>query len=170
MLIRNYGLFWRVSEVNWSPGKGSVGAFRLLGRQGANLPGLRLADFRMQQGIYILYGNYGPYYVGLTRQQGLGKRLKDHLTDKHAGRWDRFSWFGFCHVLRKDKMTGICSLKPLAELSLGSPRDMIADVEALLIKAIGPANYADMKFQKESPWVQVEADLADHYLYKVAAK
>ena len=78
MFIKNFGLFWRADEVDWNPGKGKKGAFRLLGRQGSNLPGLRLADFRHQQGIYILYGNHGPYYVGLTKNQGFGKRLLDH--------------------------------------------------------------------------------------------
>ncbi len=100
MLIKSFGLFWSGTEVNWNPGQGAKAAFRLLGRQGSNLPGLRVADFRYQQGIYILYGNYGPYYVGLTRKQGLGKRLKDHLLDHHQDKWDRFSWFGFCSVLK----------------------------------------------------------------------
>lgn len=63
MSIKNYGLFWRADEVNWFPGTGNKGQFRLLGRQGMNLPGLTLADFREQCGIYILYGNYGPHYT-----------------------------------------------------------------------------------------------------------
>jgi hypothetical protein len=94
MFIKNFGLFWRADEIDWAPGKGSKGVFRLLGRRGINNPGLRLADFRYQKGIYILYGNHGPYYVGLTKRRGLGQRLKEHLADQHAGQWDRFSWFG----------------------------------------------------------------------------
>jgi hypothetical protein len=168
MLIRNYGLFWRASEVNWNPGKGIKGGFRLLGRQGSNSPSVQIADFRNQQGIYVLYGNYGAYYVGLTRKQGLGKRLKDHLTDKHADMWDRFSWFGFCATMKADKHTGICPLKQLAELSVGSPSDAIADMEALLIKAVGPINTADMKFKKATEWLHVERDETDYYLNKVA--
>lgn len=166
MLIQNYGLFWRASEINWNPGKG-VKDFRLLGRQGVNKPGLRIADFRNQKGIYILYGNYGAYYVGLTREQGLGKRLKDHLTDGHKNQWDRFSWFGFCATLKPLKASGICPLKDLPTFSLGSPTKMIGDMEALLIKALGPINFADMKFQKEQPWLQVEASDAEQFLSKV---
>src|SRR5581483_1996702 len=45
-----------------------------------NKPGLRICDFRKQRGIYILYGDLGAHYVGLTRQQDLGKRLKDHTN------------------------------------------------------------------------------------------
>lgn len=95
MLIKAYGLFWREDEVDWSPGQGKP--FRLLGRKGSNLPGLRVADFRYQKGLYVLYGDYGPYYVGLT-YTSLGDRLKDHRHDDHGGRWTRFSWFGFRKV------------------------------------------------------------------------
>lgn len=169
MLIRSFGLFWRASEIDWTPGKG-VRGFRLLGRRGTNSPGLQLADFRHQQGIYVLYGNYGAYYVGLTRKQGLGKRIKDHLTDKHANKWDRFSWFGFCATLKAAKGTGIRPIKELAELSVGSPSDAIADMEALLIKAVGPVNTANMKFKKASEWQQVERDQADYFLQKARAQ
>ena len=88
MLIQNYGLFWKVNEIDWFPGGGSRG-FRLLGRRGSRSANLELADFRNQKGIYILYGNRGPHYVGLCRKQGLGTRLKQHLSDKHEGKWDR---------------------------------------------------------------------------------
>jgi hypothetical protein len=80
MAIKSFGLFWRRDEVDWNPGKGVKGGFRLLGRSGENLPGLRVANFREQLGIYILYGNHGPYYVGLTKKGELGGRLKNHLT------------------------------------------------------------------------------------------
>lgn len=168
MLIRNYGLFWRASEIDWNPGKGAKGKFRLLGRQGTNSPGLRIADFRNQQGIYILYGEYGPYYVGLTRKQGFGKRLKDHLTDDHEDRWDRFSWFGFCATLKRANRDGVLPLRKLAKLSTGSPSQAIADMEALLIKAIGPSNISDMKFKLATPWEQVQSDEVAHYLAKIS--
>jgi hypothetical protein len=167
MLIRNFGLFWRASEINWNPGQGARNEFRMLGRQGTNNPGIAVADFRFQQGIYILYGNYGPYYVGLTRKQGLGKRLKDHLNDRLSGKWDRFSWFGFRETLKGSSKTGIRPLKALPEITLGSPHDAIRDMEALLIKAMGPSNIIDMKFQKATPWVQIENHEVDFYLNKI---
>lgn len=170
MLIRSFGTFWRASEIDWTPGKGKKGEFRLLGRQGVHSPGLQLSDFRHQQGIYVLYGNYGPYYVGLTRKQGLGKRLKDHLFDKHKGQWDRFSWFGFRSTLKPNKTSGLCPLRELAEVSFGSPGQAIADMEALLIKAMGTSNSADMKFQKATRWLQVERDEVDYYTQKVCVR
>lgn len=168
MLIRSYGLFWRASEIDWNPGQGMKGAFRLLGRSGTYLPGLRIADFRHQQGIYILYGNYGPYYVGLTRKLGLGKRLKDHLTDNHADLWDRFSWFGFQSVLKTKDQDSICKLRNLSKVSLGETHKEIADIEALLIKAMGPSNIAQMNFATAEEWVQVEAHEVEKYLEKVS--
>jgi len=40
-------------------------------------------------GIYALYLESKLYYVGLA--SNLGWRLKHHMKDRHAGRWDRFS-------------------------------------------------------------------------------
>jgi hypothetical protein len=151
-----------------STGYGAKGVFRLLGRNGTYLPGLRIADFRKQQGIYILYGNHGPHYVGLTRKQGLGKRLKDHLADEHAGCWDRFSWFGFCKVLKGGDTNGIRKLTKLSKLSLGPSDSAIGDIEALLIKAMGLSNIAQMNFASAEEWIQVESHETKHYLAKVA--
>jgi hypothetical protein len=146
MLIRSYGLFWRASEIHWNPGSGAKNKFRHLGRVGSNMPGLRVADCRQQRGIYILYGNQGPHYVGVTRKRGIGTRLKEHLTDGHADQWDRFSWFGFCKTLKGKNEQGLCRLKRLPDLSLGPSSKAIDDIEALLIKAMGLSNIAQMNF------------------------
>lgn len=167
MFIKSFGLFWRADEVEWNPGRGARGAFHLLGRQGSNLPGLRLANFRHQQGIYILYGNHGPYYVGLTKKQGLGKRLKDHLTDAHANQWDRFSWFGFCAVLASKDAKGIDKLKDMAGVAVGNPHDVITDVEALLIRAMGLRNVNQNNFKAATEWVQVKSHEVEHFMGKV---
>jgi hypothetical protein len=164
MVIRAYGLFWRCDEVNWHPGRGNRRAFRLLGRRGSNRPGIRLADFRDQVGIYVLYGNYGPHYVGLTRDRGIGQRLKDHLCDEHGELWGRFSWFGFRSVLKQTDADGLCRLRELATVSVGNPNNAIGDMEALLIKAMGLRNKADMKFQAARDWKQVKRDEVTKYL------
>lgn len=166
MLIKSYGLFWSSGEVTWWPGKGKP--FRVLGRQGKRLPGLRVADFRFQQGIYVIYGNYGPHYVGLTRRQGIGKRLRDHLTDEHAGQWDRFSWFGFQKVLKRSDADGLRELGSLAKVRGGTTENMIGDIEALLIKAMGLTNKADMKFSDADPWEQVRKHEVEKYMLKIA--
>lgn len=42
-----------------------------------------------RHGVYALYRRNRLYYVGLAGN--LRRRLKRHLHDRHAGRWDRFS-------------------------------------------------------------------------------
>jgi len=170
MLIKSFGLFWRTSEIDWNPGQGVKDSFRLLGRNGTYLPGVKVADFRNQQGIYILYGNYGPYYVGLTRKQGLGKRLKNHLTDNHAELWDRFSWFGFRKVLNASCDDKTKKLGKLTNISLGTTEKAIGDIEALLIKAMGLRNIAQMNFEDAEEWEQVENHEVEYYLEKILDK
>jgi len=166
MFIKNYGLFWRADEVDWFPGRGRKGAFRLLGRQGLNRPNIRLADFRHQQGIYILYSDYGPYYTGLTTEQGLGKRLRDHLKDDHQEQWDRFSWFGFQRVLQRTDKDGIHNLAELASMQVGEPKTVIRDVEALLIRAMGLRNIAQTQFSEAEEWIQVQLDEMEKLMAK----
>jgi hypothetical protein len=157
-LIQAYGLFWRVDEIVWSPGKGNRYDWRLYGRRGATTKKLQVADFRNQKGIYILYGDYGPHYVGLTRKKGLGSRLKDHLTDGHSRKWDRFSWFGFCTVLKKTDDWGIHQLRDMPLAKSTSPERMIADLEAMLIRSMALQNINKMKFVNAKEWKQIKID------------
>lgn len=156
MLIRAYGLFWEKDEVEFFPGSGK--RWDLLGHRGRRASNLRVADFRRQQGLYILYGNHGPHYVGLTKRQGLGKRLKDHMANDHAGHWERFSWFGFCRVTKQFDAQGLSKLASrLAESAVGSPSEIISDTEALLIHALGlPSNLRHTRFAKAEEWSQVK--------------
>lgn len=159
MIIKAYGLFWRADKINWSPGSGNKrnveDQFRLLGRLGKNKPSLQVCDFHAQHGIYILYGDLGAHYVGLTRKQKLGKRLRDHLSDIHAGEWDRFSWFGFREVLVGKDDYGFQRLRKMPKLHLTKPELVIGDIEALLIKAMALHNKADMNFANASKWQQI---------------
>lgn len=42
-------------------------------------------------GVYALYKRHKLYYVGLATN--FKRRLKEHLNDKHQGKWDRFSLY-----------------------------------------------------------------------------
>lgn len=44
---------------------------------------------RGRNGVYALYKKDRLYYVGLARN--LRSRLRGHMRDRHAGRWNRFS-------------------------------------------------------------------------------
>jgi hypothetical protein len=163
VIIKSYGLFWRRDEIEWSPGSGAR-SFRLLGRQGKNRGTVRLVDARPMQGIYVLYG---PHYVGLTRT-ALGNRLRDHTRDLHADSWDRFSWFGFQKVLEGCDDLGFCRLGERAQVRVTKTSQVIGDLEALLIKAMGlQNNKADMNFTEATEWTQVHRDETNKYWDKV---
>ena len=168
MRVTSYGLFWREDEIDWHPGTGVRDSFRLLGRIGNNRGKVRVADFRRQQGIYILYDEYGPSYVGLTRDQGLGKRLKDHLSDHLEGKWDRFSWFGFRPVREADATDGLSRLGDAQDDLSEDTHTTIGDLEALVIRAIGPKNNRKfMNFDCADRWVQIPYEKFGMYLDRV---
>lgn len=60
-------------------------------------------------------------------------------------------------------------LAPLALTTMTSPKGAIADVEALLIKALGcPANTNNMNFKQAAQWEQISEDDREHYLEKIS--
>jgi hypothetical protein len=71
---------------------------------------------RDHHGVYALYKKSKLYYVGLAIK--LGIRLKQHLKDKHAGKWDRFS------------------------LYLVRDSDHIKEIESLLLRIADPSGNA----------------------------
>lgn len=133
-LIRNYGLFWRRSDVFW-------------GRQHVrgHLKGVpskkttnQAVDFRDQQGIYVLYDDsFKLVYVGQAGgndQQRLLKRLNQHQTDALADRWTRFSWFGIRWVTGAGQLsTEVTAAHP----TIGA---VLNHVEAILISAAEPSH------------------------------
>jgi hypothetical protein len=162
-------MFWSVEEVNWFPGH--TGArFELLGRRNKKSPALQVCDFRFQTGIYVLYDDYGPYYVGLTRHQPIGNRLRQHLVDAHAGKWDRFSWFGFRRVLTRTFPDGTRDLGKVPSRLLTDSRSTIGDIEALLIQSLGVhhrGNKHQERFASAEHWEQVMAHEVDAYLRRL---
>ncbi|MBI4832167.1 MAG: GIY-YIG nuclease family protein [Candidatus Lindowbacteria bacterium] len=93
MIIRAYGLYWNPDTVDWGvPGQQNKG---MLTGTFKNARGKKIeTDIWDQRGIYCLYKEFRLIYVGKAFRQSLGKRLRDHLADRFAGRWDGFSWFG----------------------------------------------------------------------------
>jgi hypothetical protein len=161
-LIRAYGQFWRADEIDWDArGRADDGLprFALLGHLGnLSRKAALVADMREQRGLYILYGNYGPYYVGVTTRRGLGTRLREHLGDAHEGRWDRFSWFGFCAVEPPAKPPGPATLVSMAMSSEATVvrSKVITQMESLLIHAMGPRNlHLDPASLVSEEWKQV---------------
>src|SRR3954452_24324419 len=99
MLIRNYGLFWKVGDAFWGEGgKGNKGG--LFGVPAKNVTA-EPVNFRDQRGVYVLYAGYEMVYVGQVGSvdSRLFSRLKHHRSGSLSERWDRFSWFGINRVL-----------------------------------------------------------------------
>jgi hypothetical protein len=166
--ITSFGLFWRRDEIDWDPGQGVANAFRLWGRVGQNKPTRRVCDFRYQQGIYILYDDYGPTYVGLSgrRKNGdaLGQRLKEHTEDNHKDNWSRFSWFGFEKISVPDK-NGVSTLDHVSPISDETTvSSTIRDTEALIMNIIMPKNNkAITRFSDGQHWDQIYLDEIQKY-------
>ena len=91
-------------------------------------------DFREQRGVYVLYANYDLVYVGQAGagEQRLLTRLRNHLRDDLAGRWNRFSWFGVNRVLAAGNLA--------ADADAVHPPipDVLNHIEAILIHAAEP--------------------------------
>lgn len=153
MLIQAWGLFWHERDVVWKPGPGRRA--HLYGRWGERNPTLELGDFWHQRGVYVLHGNHGAYYAGLALERPLGKRLQEHTQDQHAGRWDKFSWFGYCEMERSEANERYWTPAPLHEEGSTTVRGVVRDAEALLILVLNTVNRAQMNFQEAWEWQQV---------------
>ncbi len=93
MLIKTYGSFWDPSSVNWN-GKGMTnGKATLLGETKRSSKKYTI-DFWDAHGIYILYFNYEPVYIGkaVSKNSTIGSRLRAHCSNHLASRWNQFSW------------------------------------------------------------------------------
>jgi hypothetical protein len=99
MLIRAFGSDWNPDVVDWGA-KGPGNRGHLNGR--LRVSGKRkTVDFWDAKGIYVLHDEFKTVYVGQAFRQTLGPRLRDHLTDRFAGRWDMFSWFSLSSVTKR---------------------------------------------------------------------
>ncbi len=98
-----------------------------------------------------------------------GEYLVEYL-DRHADRWDRFSWFGFQHVLTGSLPDGTRQLGKVPDRLLTESRRTIGDIEALLIQSLGTqhrGNSQEMRFGVARHWTQVMAHEVDTYLGRV---
>lgn len=102
-MMHSYGLFWKNSDVFWGRQKVPGSLLGAASRSPKAVP----VDFRDQRGIYALYSEYELVYVGQTGSgdQRLLNRLRLHMSNHLAERWDRFSWFGTQWVTKKHELS-----------------------------------------------------------------
>lgn len=151
MLIGAYGRFWDRDLVDFD-----ARGWRLLGRVGQNRGTIQVVDFRRARGVYVLYNEVGVYYVGLASgREGIGRRLKDHLSDEHGDGWTRFSWFVFDMPSQEQYEDGVFKTDSTDAIDVDS-KVVVRDLEALLQVAMRPfANWNETKFHVGSEWIQV---------------
>jgi hypothetical protein len=168
-LIRSYGLFWRLDETEWLSKRHTPRPLRLLGRRGG-----QVSDFWRQWGLYVMYGNYGPYYVGISSQ--LGKRLHNHhKSERHHDKWDRFSWFGFNEIGIASDSDGIALIQHPTKIQRGKTSEVkfshaLSDIESVLFRAMSPVgNDATPAFGDPSAkeWKQVKLHEVDDLLRRI---
>jgi len=121
-LINAFGMYWSRNNVLWTTTP------RILGQQQL---GSTPVDFCAQRGVYLLHDGRAVVYVGRTTDQPLGVRLRQHISDRLNGRWDRFSWFGVFPVAESGALnTGAVGAYTLDML--------IVTMEALMIEGVEP--------------------------------
>lgn len=147
ILIKTYGEYWSPEVVDWGR------SWRLMGKRHSNPNGPSINVYE-ERGIYVLYKDYEPVYVGKADRQSLGYRLQLHRESLRKGpRWDRFSWFGVIGLTDQGKLR---SPKLLAK---SRTAELIATLEALLIMAISPVlNARREKFKNAVLLDQSEED------------
>ena len=123
--VQNYGLFWSDNAIDWDNSKIEGRFIKNNYKHKRKADEDKVVNFWTQTGIYVLYQDFTPIYVGQTgikkkrkseetKEQGgtspipkvLGGRLTEHYySDDLVGKWNKFSWFGFKKV-NADKTLG----------------------------------------------------------------
>jgi hypothetical protein len=135
-MILAFGELWNPDTINWgSPGAGNAG--QLLGkynfaRAGQSPPRIQTVDFWNETGVYVLLNEFKAVYVGKADKTVLGIRLRNHLSDRFAGRWDMFSWYG----LRKPRQSDL-GLSVAGQRTLNS-QQWCNLLESILIRVTDP--------------------------------
>lgn len=145
-LIRNYGLFWRKDQIDWSARR--HGELLGLGQKNKKKGRVNFAD---QRGIYALYDDtFRLVYVGQAggRERRLFARLRSHAHSVLSERWTRFSWFGICPVEWRNGSVG--GLTDVDDQITTDKVNVINHLEAILIMAAEPVtNRQGGRFGKE---------------------
>lgn len=131
-IIKNYGFLWDRDYIYRGRGKNP-------GHLKGTSPGVAVADFRDQIGVYVLYDQ--AQHIVYVGQAGNGNatlftRLKNHMDGPMWNRWQYFTWIGFRDV----NNDGSLSDKQSVEAGVAGFRysDALNELEGILIEIIEP--------------------------------
>lgn len=145
-VIKTCGEFWNPEFVKWAS------PWRLLGKRQPKGPDINVWR---ERGVYVLYKDYAPVYVGKADRQSIGDRLCEHRGDwKKGARWDSFSWYGLVGLGTDNTISQ--RAEKAYQLSSG---ELMAALEALLIAVIDPRLNSRREWLKGLVWLyQSETD------------
>lgn len=135
---------WKASDVYWKCASKNA---RLLGVNAKRVTSTP-ANFAHQTGIYILFADYRPVYVGQANGSLFARLQMHYRTDDLVGRWDTFTWFGMRSV------TGANSKAPglsnnTSDFHIGREQ-LLNHFEGAMIHAFEPPmNGQDGRFGKQ---------------------
>jgi len=119
--IQAFGVFWERERVHWQSRPSLLGVQQI---------GADPVDFAEQQGVYVLYDQARPVYVGQCTEKRLAQRLFEHTLDRLRSRWSRFSWFGTLGVSESGDL-----FKPNTNWNMET---LVGAIEAILIEVLEP--------------------------------
>jgi hypothetical protein len=125
MLIKSYGEHWNPDIILWGTGK-------LIGKVKKGRNWFHI-DFWEAKGIYVLHSDFKAIYVGKAFSTSIGKRLRDHLSDRLAGRWDMCSWYSVSGIRFTQRDVSEPGQRQV------TPDTVISTLEALAILVADPA-------------------------------
>lgn len=158
VLIRCFGELWSPDHVDWGR-RGPGGSGQLLGEYGPSRK-RREVNVWNQRGVYILHDSWDIVYVGKADGTALGSRLKAHLSDRHAGRWDRFSWYGVVGVVADGPKRGKLGVNPATKNVDVS--DLVDTLEGFLLAVEPPRNRRREKIPKAIEVFQAASEPPRH--------
>jgi len=112
-------------------------------------------------GVYVLSKHGKPYYIGLASK--LPSRLRHHLKDRHAHKWDRFNFYAIRSQKHIKDIESILILVAQPEgnkqrAGFGKGKDVRKTLRNEIIKSIKDDFDGDRKEHTESPVHRARTD------------
>lgn len=131
MLIKAFGEYWSPDVVDWGRQGGQKGSLWGVAKP-YHKPNFDV-DLWDAVAVYCLFLEYRPVYVGKADKTALGPRLRQHLRDRHVGRWDMFSFYSLSKPNRTSRNAAKAGMK-----SAVTPETIVQTIESVAIRLVNP--------------------------------